>query len=103
MIDRYWELNRHPGNREAMAARFAWYWNEPGDIPVEQIGIPTLILWGTEDRLIPVEAGRVMHERIPKSELVEFSGVGHVPMEEEPVRSAAAVRAFTARNALLTD
>jgi pimeloyl-ACP methyl ester carboxylesterase len=100
MIDRYWELNRYPGNRRAMTARFAWYWNERVDLPVERIAAPALILWGTDDRLVPVEAGRLMRDRIPKSELVEFPGVGHVAMEEVPAESAAAVRAFIARHSL---
>jgi pimeloyl-ACP methyl ester carboxylesterase len=97
MIDRYWELVRHPGNRRATAIRFASYRNSPLHLPVEEINVPTLILWGADDKLIPVEAAYEFHRRIGGSELVVFDGVGHIPMEEIPEDSLKAVQAFLDR------
>jgi pimeloyl-ACP methyl ester carboxylesterase len=52
------------------------------------------VLWGAEDRLIPPESGRAFVRDIPGSRLLVLDGVGHVPQEEDPVRSVAAARAF---------
>jgi len=96
MIDRYWELALHPGNRYATGLRFASYRDSSGDLPVENIKLPTLILWGSEDRLIPVEVGHDLKKRIEGSHLVVFPEVGHVPMEEIPIKSAKAAKEFIA-------
>jgi pimeloyl-ACP methyl ester carboxylesterase len=94
MIDRYWELVRYPGNREATGKRFAHYRTGRADINLNQINVPTLILWGEDDNLIPVEAGRVMDREIKNSELVIFKNAGHIPMEEIPEKTLEAVREF---------
>lgn len=44
---------------------------------------PTLILWGEDDQVTPVEDGRLLHERILHSRMVVFRDCGHVPMEEK--------------------
>ena len=96
-VDRYWELVRHPGNRRATGLRFAWYrMNGSRDLQVEAITQPALVIWGDEDTLIPVEAGRALHTRLPNSTLKVFKGVGHLPMEEVPSETAAAVADFIA-------
>jgi pimeloyl-ACP methyl ester carboxylesterase len=48
--------------------------------------IPTLIMWGDRDRIIPVAHGHAAHEAIPGSKLEIFSEVGHFPQVEEPER-----------------
>src|SRR5439155_3382800 len=48
------------------------------------VRIPTLILHGIEDELVPVEAARFMASRIPTARLVEIPGVGHVAFGGEP-------------------
>lgn len=42
--------------------------------------IPTLIMWGTEDPIIPVDHGRNAHELVSRSRYIEFEGSGHWPM-----------------------
>lgn len=93
-ITQYWELARHPGNREATGKRFAWYRDGRSSLDITPIKLPTLILWGEDDSLIPVETGTTMHEMIEGSELIIYPDVGHLPMEEIPAISANAVRAF---------
>ena len=96
-VDRYWELVRHPGNRRATGLRFAWYrMSGSRDLQVESITQPALVIWGDEDTLIPVEAGRALHTRLPNSALKIFEGVGHLPMEEVPSETVAAVAEFLA-------
>ncbi len=48
--------------------------------------LPTLIVWGEQDPLIPAEHGRQAHARIPGSRLVVFPGAGHFPHRDEPLR-----------------
>jgi pimeloyl-ACP methyl ester carboxylesterase len=60
--------------------------------------LPTLIVWGEDDRIIPVSHGRATHEAIAKSELVVFDGCGHFPHVEEPMRFVEALTDFLERH-----
>lgn len=97
MIDRYFELARMPGSREATLIRL----NTPRDYYVgehlDEIRAPTLILWGREDTWTPLSMGETYKAGIARSEMIVFDGVGHIPMEEVPEESAATVRAFLGR------
>jgi pimeloyl-ACP methyl ester carboxylesterase len=55
---------------------------------------PTLILWGAEDEVIPVEAGRKMNSLIKGSRLVVFDHCGHVPQSEMTDRFLSEVTGF---------
>lgn len=92
MIDRYWELLRYPGNRAATMARFSSPYDPLGEGEIAAIAQPTLILWGEEDRLIPLAAGRWLDQTLPNSELVTYPGIGHLPQEEAPQATLADVR-----------
>lgn len=46
--------------------------------------VPTLIIWGENDVIIPVEQGRVTHAAIAGSRLEIFEGTGHFPHREHP-------------------
>ncbi len=48
--------------------------------------MPTLVVWGDKDSIIPVVHAYKVHEAIPNSELKIMEGVGHFPHSEEPVR-----------------
>ena len=58
------------------------------------ISVPTLIVWGRNDKVIPLEIGRMLDEAIPDSRLVTLDKVGHVPQEEKPEETIAAIRKF---------
>jgi pimeloyl-ACP methyl ester carboxylesterase len=47
--------------------------------------VPTLLIWGTDDPIIPIEHGRAARDLIPHSRLVEIEGAGHWPMLDDPV------------------
>jgi len=96
MVEMYWELARHPGNREATGKRFAWYRDNRWPLEIEQIMLPSLIIWGEDDQLIPVETGEAMHARMEDSTLVVYPGVGHLPQEENAAISATTVANFIA-------
>jgi pimeloyl-ACP methyl ester carboxylesterase len=56
--------------------------------------MPTLIVWGAKDPIIPAGHGRRAHDAMPGSELVVLPGVGHFPPLEAPRELTAALRAF---------
>ena len=56
--------------------------------------VPTLIVWGDRDRIIPVEHGRDAHELIPGSTLVVLPGVGHFLPTDAPAAFIEAFEAF---------
>jgi pimeloyl-ACP methyl ester carboxylesterase len=47
-------------------------------------GLPTLLIWGEQDRIIPVAHGYAAHEAVPGSRLEVLPGVGHFPHVESP-------------------
>ena len=47
-------------------------------------GLPTLLIWGEQDRIIPVAHGYAAHEAVPGSRLEVLAGVGHFPHVEAP-------------------
>lgn len=48
--------------------------------------MPTLIIWGDQDDIIPVSHAHAAHEAIPGSQLEIIEGAGHFPHVEEPIR-----------------
>jgi pimeloyl-ACP methyl ester carboxylesterase len=93
MIDRYWDFIRMNGTREATITRGRIRDKRIRD-DIPNIKTPTLILWGEDDRTIPVEVAYAFHAAIAGSKLIVYPGTGHVPQEEVADQSAADVRAF---------
>ena len=48
------------------------------------INVPTLIIWGKQDEIIPLEIGEKLDRDLPNSRLVTIDKSGHVPQEETP-------------------
>ena len=95
LIDRYYELSLRDGTREAIISRFSGFGSgsqEPVDVTT--LGLPTLIMWGKEDAVIPVSVANQFAAALKDTTLVIYENVGHVPMEEIPARSAADVVSF---------
>ncbi len=86
-IDRYWELLRYPGNRQATIDRFATP-RDPAVTGAPRLPVPTLILWGAEDKLIPVASAAWFKQQVPDAQVIIYPGVGHLMMEEIPELSA---------------
>ncbi len=61
-------------------------------------GMPTLIIWGDRDPIVPLHHGQNAHEAIPGSRLEVFRGVGHLPQLEAPERFIAVLEQFIAEN-----
>ncbi len=95
LVDLYYELALREGNRRALGLRM----REPRAIAPERIAKitqPTLIIWGGQDRLIPPPYAQQFAKDIKGSKLVMFDKLGHVPQEEDPAKTVAAVQAFLA-------
>jgi len=58
--------------------------------------LPTLIVWGERDSIIPVKHGRSAHEAMPDSRFVVFEGAGHMPHHDDPERFARTLVEFCA-------
>jgi pimeloyl-ACP methyl ester carboxylesterase len=58
------------------------------------IEMPTMIVWGQSDRVIPMAAALSYHRRIPHSRLEIFERTGHVPQLERPARFNALLDDF---------
>lgn len=93
LVDRYDRLLLRAGNREALLAMLTS--RAPSDEErIRTVRQPTLVMWGRQDRLIPVAMAERFARDLPRAEVVIYDGVGHVPMEEIPERSARDARKF---------
>ena len=94
LVDRYVELSRAPGHRVILLANVGG--QRPGASPATfaSIRAPTLVMHGVDDHLIPFADGQAFAAAIPGARLVGYPGVGHVPMEQIPDRSAADLKIF---------
>jgi pimeloyl-ACP methyl ester carboxylesterase len=61
---------------------------------MDRVRAPTLVIWGAEDRTIPVEMGLELLAGIPDSRMRLVGGAGHVPMLDKPEEMLALVRGF---------
>ncbi len=69
------------------------------EVDLEDLSVPTLVVWGEEDTLISVAAGRKATRLVPCHRFVTIPGVGHMPMEERPEALAGHLRTFLAHPA----
>ncbi|NOX82259.1 MAG: alpha/beta hydrolase [Alphaproteobacteria bacterium] len=93
-VDRYWELLRLPGNRRAAVLGWVADIELPFADRLGEITTPTLIIWGAEDQLIFPSAAQTFDERLPNADVIVYDGVGHIPMEEAPDRTARDIDGF---------
>ena len=63
-----------------------------------ELGTPTLLLWGAEDKFAPVGGAHRLRKQIPGAKLVAIEGAGHFVYDEERGTTTAEVVAFLAAN-----
>lgn len=61
---------------------------------VKNITVPTLILWGREDGIIPLKVGELLHQAIPNSIFEVIEHCGHIPQEEKPDETIERISKF---------
>lgn len=94
LADRYFELTLREGNRQAFIDRLSTRGDTSNTEQIKHIKQRTLVLWGAQDQLIPVERAYQFHNDLPNDTLVIIKNAGHVPMEESPNQSLEAVISF---------
>ena len=94
VVERYFNLTLRAGNRKAFVDRLKIPKDTSTHKNIKNIQQPTLILWGAEDLLIPVENAYKFQEDLPNNTLVILENTGHTPMEESPLESLAPVISF---------
>jgi pimeloyl-ACP methyl ester carboxylesterase len=72
------------------------------DSQLANIKVPTLVLWGKQDSLLPIAAGERYAAGIPGAKLVSFDKCGHVPSTEKTEEFLAAVNGFLGSGASAT-
>ena len=65
-----------------------------GDLPLEDISQPALVLWGEHDRWLRLAQGEELARRIPEARLDVVPAAGHLPLEEQPDYCNAAILAL---------
>lgn len=96
MVARYVDMARAPNHR-AVLLSITLNRDERAAATKEKlakIAVPTLILHGDKDNLVPVSGATKFRDAIPGAQAVIYENVGHVPQEEIPSRSAQDLRTF---------
>lgn len=91
-VKRYYELMRREGNRKATLDRLTT--RKPYQVEFNRLNMPVLIMWGAEDKWIPLSQGEKLNTMIPGSILKIFDQAGHVPMEEIPTETVVEYLSF---------
>lgn len=94
LVERYYQMALREGNRRALVQRLQQNQRGADAQRIAELKLPTLILWGGKDKLIPPSVARQFQQAIPGSELLLFDDLGHVPQQEDPARTVAPVQAF---------
>jgi len=91
---RYRAMMLAPGVRQAINDRIAGHRLPRPEPLLARIQAPTLLLWGGRDAMVPPANAQDYLREIPNARLVMLPDLGHMPMEEAPAESAAAVMDF---------
>ncbi len=93
LVERHYDLFHLEGNLDA----FVKIANTKFQDNTDKLGTvknPTLVMWGDQDQWINVSHAYKFYNTIPNSELIVYEDVGHVPMEEQPKKTASDLRLF---------
>ena len=92
-VEDWWLPIRVPGTRRAALAAVRSSSRGFEDL-LGRIRVPTLVLWGKEDKILPPQEGLRLSSAIPKARLVVLPDTGHLPQEETPEEFSHAVSQF---------
>ncbi|MGE0595625.1 MAG: alpha/beta fold hydrolase [Hyphomonadaceae bacterium] len=100
MVSRYADLSRAPGHRDILLQLGLGFRDRNYATPerLSAIVAPTLIMQGAADNLVSPADAPKFRDAIAGSELISLDGVGHLPQEEVPAETAAAVQEFLGRH-----
>jgi pimeloyl-ACP methyl ester carboxylesterase len=61
---------------------------------LKTIDVPTLLIWGRRDRVVPLRLGKRLERDLPNARLIVIDRCGHAPHQEHPAEVIAALRQF---------
>lgn len=91
-------LMQGEGVGEAMVQRLEVFTLPDPEADLARVAVPTLILWGGRDSMVPVEHAARFEAAMPQAELIVYDDLGHILQEEAPARTVEDVRAFLSEN-----
>jgi pimeloyl-ACP methyl ester carboxylesterase len=94
LVNRYGELALAPGHRDILLTQNSRSDALSSPASFAEIIVPTLVMSGEQDKLIPVDDSRAIAAAIPGAKLITYPDGGHVPMEQLPDESARDLQAF---------
>jgi pimeloyl-ACP methyl ester carboxylesterase len=100
LVDEWWEMWRHEGNRAAILMRLGQYKATDIDEQVGRVRAPVLLVWGESDPQTPLEQAdelRALLTSAARVELAVLPKVGHMAVQEAPRESLAATLTFIER------
>ncbi len=97
LVDRWYDMWRREGNREAQLDRLQQY--KPGDIEdiIRQLEAPTLLMWGEANTTAKFEQAahfQKLLENVESLKFISYPGVGHMAVQEAGEETGRDVRAF---------
>ncbi len=92
-VERFHDMAISAGNRSAALTIFKKGFEKQPEL-INQISTPTLIIWGDQDQLIPVENAYEFQQNVKGSKLSILHNIGHVPMEETPIAFTEIIKSF---------
>ncbi|MFT4969372.1 MAG: pimeloyl-ACP methyl ester carboxylesterase [Chitinophagales bacterium] len=93
LIERKYGMMNKEGNLDYLR-QLAGYKDFMDTIAIQQIQTPTLLIWGTEDEIIPYSHAERFHRDLPNNTLLTYEDCGHAPMLEELDKCAADILLF---------
>lgn len=97
VLERYRDMLLAPGVRRAILDRTRQTVITDPAARLRSISAPTLLMWGEQDHMIPVQNAQDYLRLMPKARLVRLPGMGHVPFEESPAASLGPLERFLAQ------
>jgi pimeloyl-ACP methyl ester carboxylesterase len=83
IYQRYYDLFFYNGNLKSLL-KVALNKIESNYAKLNELVVPTLIIWGDKDKWVSINDAYKFKELIKNSEIIIYKGLGHVPMEEDP-------------------
>ena len=95
-LTRYRDLLLAPGVRRAILARTSQLILRDPAATLARIKVPTLLLWGEKDAMIPISYAAKYLRDLPNAILTPLPNLGHAPFEEDPAASLEPLERFLA-------
>ena len=96
-VDLYARLVRDPAHVEGVLTMMARWDLGALEADLPALAVPLLLVVGLQDGTVPPSEGRRVRDRVPRAELVELPGLGHLAHEERPATVAQLLREFARR------